>query len=279
MQPPAQNTDTQPAQNLTVTTSNGVITDSALNIVSRIVQLEIGSSFDVEAIKAHAVATYSFIMYHNAKGTNARVLIAPMASDRVTENVRAVLGQAVYYGDSYAQTLYGASSAGFTSSAQNVWGAHYPYLISQRTDFDKEHDPNYGLTAHFSSTDIRIAVLEKTGINLTGDPSAWLQVLGHVDTVYAGDMTVGGHTSYTANDGREIRFTGKTFRDIMGTQTLRSAAFEHSYSTAEDRFTFVTYGYGHGAGLSQNGANILAKHHGYDYKQILAFYFPGTTLR
>jgi peptidoglycan hydrolase-like amidase len=43
-------------------------------------------------------------------------------------------------------------------------------------------------------------------------------------------------------------------------------------------FTFVTYGWGHGVGLSQNGANFYAKYGGYNYRQILEHYYPGVTI-
>ncbi|MCL2638403.1 MAG: SpoIID/LytB domain-containing protein [Oscillospiraceae bacterium] len=267
------------AQRLTVQTSSGQVSDTALNIVSRIVQLEINSSFHEEAIKAQAVAAYTYVMHYQNQGGVANAELATAASDKIIGIVRDVLGQAIYYNGDYIAAVYYASSAGYTSSSSNVWGGDIPYLRSVQTAFDKEHDPNYGLTATFTPTDIRVAVLERTGINLTGDPASWLQVLNRVDTVYVGDMTVGGHSSYTAANGQEIKFTGRRFRDIIGTMKLRSAAFDFTYDSATERFTFTTYGYGHGVGLSQNGANILARHHGYDYKQILAFYYPGTVIR
>jgi stage II sporulation protein D len=265
---------------LTVVTPNGEVTDTALNIISRIVQLEIGSSFDVEAIKAQAVASYTYVMHYQSQGRGARAELASVASERVVDSVREVLGQALYFNGDYIAAVYCASSAGFTASSASVWGGDIAYLRSVRTEFDIEHDPNYGLTTTFSSNDVRIAVLEKAGIQLSGDPGQWLQIINRIDTVYVGQMTVGGHTEFTANDGRTLPFTGRHFRDMMGGgRTFRSAAFEFSYNPATDLFTFITYGYGHGVGMSQNGANILARQFGFDYKQILAFYYPGTTLR
>jgi len=266
-------------ERLTIMTSNGEVTDSALNIISKIVQTEIGSSFDVEAIKAQAIAAYTYVMHYQSQGGLARAELASVASERVIENVREVLGLALYYDGVYIPAVYCASSAGYTASSVNAWGGDLPYLRSVQASFDEEHDPNYGLKATFTSTDIRVAVLERTGINLTGDPSQWLSIIDRTDTVYVGSMSVGGRTSYTDASGREIQFTGMTFRNIMGTRALRSPAFEFTYDSASDKFTFTTYGYGHGVGMSQNGANILAREYGYDYRQILAFYYPGTSLR
>jgi len=264
---------------VTVTTPNGDVTDTVLNIISRIVQLEISSSFHVEAIKAQAIAAYTYVMLPASRGGTARVELAPTPHQRVIDNVKEVLGLALYFNGDYIQAVYGASSAGYTKSAVNAWGADFPYLRTQRTEFDEKFDPNFGLSNQIAANDIKIAILEKTGIELTGNPANWLRINSRVDTVYVGSMTIGGRNSYTSN-GREIAFTGKVFRDIMGTRVIRSPAFEDPvYNPTTDRFTFVTYGYGHGVGLSQNGANILAREYGYDYKQILEFYYPGTILR
>jgi len=281
---PVNNDSPALTQRLTVNTRHGNVTDSALNIIARIVQLEIGSSFHVEAIKAQAVAAYTYIMHFESQGGTANAELMSVASDLVTDTVREVLGQALYHDGNFAASVYHASSAGYTSSSSNVWGGDIPYLRSVQTSFDIEHDSNYGRVVSFTPTDIRLAVLERTGINLTGDPSQWLQIQNRVDTVYVGAMSVGGHSSFTNREGREINFTGRTLRDMIlidtsGTRMLRSAAFDIAYDSGADRFTFTTYGYGHGVGMSQNGANILARHHGFDYRQILAFYYPGTTLQ
>lgn len=45
-----------------------------------------------------------------------------------------------------------------------------------------------------------------------------------------------------------------------------------------DSFQFTTYGYGHGVGMSQTGANLYAAK-GWDYVDILTHYYPGTTVK
>ena len=57
---------------------------------------------------------------------------------------------------------------------------------------------------------------------------------------------------------------------------LRSAAFE--VVCDGDSFQFTTYGYGHGVGMSQTGANLYAAK-GWDYVDILTHYYPGTTVK
>ena len=62
-------------------------------------------------------------------------------------------------------------------------------------------------------------------------------------------------------------------REAILNYQLKSASFDISYSS-DGYFIFTTYGWGHGVGMSQNGANILAKN-GYTYDQILKYYYTG----
>jgi stage II sporulation protein D len=57
--------------------------------------------------------------------------------------------------------------------------------------------------------------------------------------------------------------------------SLRSTAFTLAYG--EGVFVFTVTGYGHGLGMSQYGANVMAKN-GFGYREILAHYYPGTAL-
>ncbi|GHV48160.1 hypothetical protein FACS189499_07010 [Clostridia bacterium] len=266
-------------ETLTVMVNGSAFSGTALDIVSRTVQNEIGSAYEIEAIKAQAVATYTYIKMHQINGATAAVNMANVASERVAEAVKSVLGQAIYYNNEMISAVYSASSAGYTASAKNVWGSELPYLQSVACDLDARFDPNYGLTLVLTSQEVMTQVLLKTGIELTGDPGAWFRINSYVDTVYVGQMTVGGQTSYTKN-GETVEITGRTFRErVMSGQKFRSAAFDITYDSVKDIFTFKTYGYGHGAGMSQNGANLLARYNGYNYLQILEFYYKGVVIK
>ena len=69
-----------------------------------------------------------------------------------------------------------------------------------------------------------------------------------------------------------VEFTGSELRRLF---SLRSTDFELSRGDGE--FVFTVKGYGHGVGMSQYGANAMAKD-GADYKEILEHYYPGTSL-
>lgn len=264
---------------LYVRSNGGVVSGTALEITARMTQHEVGYTFAPEAIKAQAVAAYTYVKFCNEYGTYPSVGLSSTVSDSVEVLVESVIGQAIYYNGSIIQSVYSASSAGYSASSMNVWGTDYPYLESRFCDLDSKYDPNYGKTAQFSSDDIKSRVLSATGIELTGDPSGWLTIEARVDGNYVGQMSVGGYHSYTDSSGSTVKITGRTFREkIMGFD-LRSSSFDVAYDSASDMFTFTTYGYGHGVGLSQNGANALATYLGYDYKQILTYYYKDTEVK
>jgi stage II sporulation protein D len=272
--------DNDPSSSGTFRISSGgsTVEGDAFDIVARVVQAEIGSAFHREAIKAQAVAIYTYIKRQNNAGNSPVLPIAPSASERVRECVREVWGQAIYHNNQLIQAVFSASSAGWSASSQTVWGSDLPYLRSGRRDFDEQHDPNWGQTVTFTSNEIMSNVLRQTGIQLTGEPADWLRILSRVDTVYVGDMSIGGNISFTRN-GSETKITGRVFRERIMGFALRSASFTFEYDSDKDIFTFKTNGYGHGAGLSQNGANILATHQGYDYVEILKYYYTGVEVR
>ena len=251
----------------------------ALEIVGRMTQNEVGHTFAPEAIKAQAVAAYTYVKFCNEYGTYPSVGLASTVSDSVNVLVQSVLGKAIYYNGALIQAVYSASSAGYTASSKNVWGSDYPYLQSRFCDLDKQYDPNYGRKVEYTSAEIKSKVLEKTGIELTGDPSGWLSVETNVDGFYVGQMNVGGYHSYTDSSGDTVKITGRVFREKIMSFELRSSAFDVEYDAGTDKFIFTTYGYGHGVGMSQNGANALATYLGYDYKQILTYYYQGTEVK
>lgn len=239
-----------------------VQTVNAYDLICWIVNNEISTSFCDEAIKAQAVAAYSYVKYHNVKGLTPSVLVKKNPPQRIKDMVSSVWGVCCYYNGSVAQTVYMASSSGYTADAKNVWGGSVPYLKSVHCPLDAQYDPNYGSTMTVSESNMRSLLESQLGITLSDNPSNWLVITGYVDGNYVSEINVDGQKTISGRKMRENIFSYK----------LKSAAFDVSYSNGT--FTFTTYGYGHGVGMSQNGANILAKQ-GYTYNQILKFYFTG----
>lgn len=260
-------------EQLTVRDGSTLVTGDVYEILCRVVQNEVGNTTEIESTKAMAVASYSYIKYYNEYLDAAPTLRLSTTTpgDRVKQCVKEVLGQAVYYNGRYANCTYFSISAGVTTTAQSVWGTtQYPYLISVDSSIDIGYTSSwssYQQTKSFSAKDLaaRMNAYLNAGLDpVNDDPAGWLEILSRTDGLYVGEVRVGN----TTTTGRKIR------ENILG---LRSHAFDISYDASSRTFTFTTYGYGHGVGMSQTGSNLYAKQ-GWDYKQILTYYYPGTTV-
>ena len=234
-------------------------TAGAREIIARAVVGEIWNEFPDEAVKAQAVAEYTYIKKNNEMGVSPTTALKTDVYDRIYKLVDEVLGEAIYYNGEMIQSVFFASSCGYTNSAENVWGV----------------DPNWGSTDSYSSDYIKNAVQNTLGIALTGDPSKWFKINSRLDNREHGWVTSISVGGMTKANGKTI--DGRTIREKVLGYSLKSAAFDLKYDKDSDKFIFTTYGHGHGVGLSQYGAKALAEN-GYTYKQILQHYFTGVEI-
>jgi stage II sporulation protein D len=122
--------------------------------------------------------------------------------------------------------------------------------------------PNLVTTVELSPEEFRrLAEAALPGTEFAQQPSEWLgerivDESGRVSSLRIGSAAVPG-------------------TEVRNIYSLRSACFEAEWTGHS--FLFTVTGYGHGAGMSQYGANIMAKN-GSDYAGILAHYYPGTEL-
>ena len=237
------------------------VTGNVFDIISQVVQNEMGS-FHQEALKAQAVAAYSFILHENNAGRTPSLRLKA-ATSAVEKATKAVLGEYLAYNGKAAFTPFYATSAGATNSSADVWGGSYPYLVSVDSSVD-ENAKNYEVQKTISVDKVRDLLEDYfDDIELSDDPDDWFEVLSYTDGGYNKKMRAGDKTT-----------TGRILRESV--LSLRSAAFE--WECDGEDFVFTTYGYGHGVGMSQTGANEYAKD-GWTYDEILDHYYPGTTLR
>ncbi len=246
---------------------HGEIQDfDAYRLVCMITANEVSPSFNLEAIKAQAVAAYSYVRYHNENNLTAAVLVKEDVPDEIKYAVASVWGKRCCYNGRTAQTVYTASTSGYSASAQSVWGGdEVPYLSGRECSFDRDFDPNYGVKETFTADEIRSKLESRLNITLSDDPNDWITVTAYENGNYVKSVNIDGQTSVS---GRELREKILNFG-------IKSAAFRVSYDDGE--FTFTTYGYGHGVGMSQNGANYLAGQ-GWGYIDILKYYYEGITI-
>ena len=250
-------------QELRVQSGGSTVSGSGVSIVARIVQNEIGSTYPDEAIKAQAVAAYTFVRYHNSTGSAPAVGLAGSANERVTRLVKEVAGEQITYNGKPILASYCAMSAGQTASSRSVWGRDLAYLQPVDSSVD-EAESGFLRTMTLSSGQVKSKLQSALGVNLDGvDPEDWFEILSWWDDgPYVNEVRIGGTVTTT---GRKLR------ENIFG---LRSAAFEIEYDPGADRFTFTTRGYGHGVGMSQVGAKHLAND-GWDHTEILEHYYSG----
>lgn len=246
-----------------------------------IVSCEMSPSAPSEALKAQAVAAYTYYVKQRAASADGIVSNVPETlftygteegmknrwGDQYEKNytavqtaVQAVYGQMVLYDDQPITACYHAISAGLTENAADVWGGEYPYLVPVDSVGDRLAD-GYESTAVFSPDELRTH-LRDVGITFTEDPAAWFTDAQTTDSGFVQQITL---------CGAAIKGT-----DLRTALALRSACFTVKYENG--KFTFTVRGYGHNVGMSQAGAKYMAST-GADYREILTHYYPNTTIR
>lgn len=262
----------QPEPNVTVTRSgqNKTETVALESYVAGVVAGEMPASFEQEALKAQSVAARTFLqsrgmtvtdtvedqVYKNDEELQQQWGDAYEANKKKIEAaVAATAGEVLTYEGALITAAFFSSGNGQTENAEDYWQSETPYLISVASPWDQEA-PNFEQKKELPKQEAE----QKLGVSLPDE--------GEAGTVLS--RTEGGRV-------KEIQIGGKTFtgRDIRETLGLPSADF--TLAIENGKLTAYTKGYGHGVGMSQYGANGMAKE-GYTYKEILTHFYPGTEL-
>lgn len=254
---------------------------------------EMPVTYEAEALKAQAVAAFSYTVYR-MEGELARPGLIPehkgayVCTDyrhcksylskadalkkwgqewfdaywgKLESAAGAVENAVLTYNGMPINAVFHSISSGETECAVDVWGADVPYLVSVQSLQD-QNAPDYQTTRSFTDTQFaEILRAASSGVSLTGDPSGWL---GGAELTQAGGVkqyTIGG-----------VAFKGADLRELFG---LRSTNFTLAYGNGT--FVFTVKGYGHGVGMSQYGANELAKE-GKTWQEILRWYYTGVEI-
>ena len=181
--------------------------------------------------------------------------------DKITQAVDAVFGRKITYDGEPISAAYHAISSGTTEDAAVVWGSSLPYLQPVASPGDKL-SPSYQSTVTFPSEEFKEKLSSVEGCAFGDDPAAW--IAGEPETTSSGTVTkitIGGKA-----------MTGMEVREKLG---LRSACFTVAYQ--DGAFTFTVLGYGHDVGLSQYGADYMARQ-GSDWEEILHYYYTGVVI-
>lgn len=247
-----------------------------LEVLPQIVENEIGSSSEPEALKAQAVAAHTFIRYYNDRDSAPAVslkAVYPANQAKMDAAIRAVADKIMTVDGKAVYTPYCASSAGKTNSSVDVWGGNLSHLVSVESKYDSQDTKNWGTRKTMSVSEVKSLLETKGGITVSGKPEEWFKIINYTAGGYNKNMSVCGQTQCTIN-GKTQTITGRVLRENI--LSLRSAKFD--VKVEGDSFIFTTYGYGHGVGMPQIGANLYAKNEKWSYQQILTHYYTGVTI-
>ena len=265
--------------------NGGEVAEMALqDYLVGVVAAEMPASFEPEALKAQAVAARSYTLYCARTGRRAE---ADVCTDyaccqawrseadmrdrwgeafaenraRIQHAVDETAGQYLAYEGQAVFAAFHSSSAGYTEDCGAIWSG-LPYLVSVPSPENADSVPNYVSRVEVTPLDFRDTLLfENPEADFTSAPEAWIGELTRDGSGRVSGAVLGG-----------ADFTGVKLRSLF---SLRSTAFTLEY--ADGVFVFTVTGFGHGVGMSQYGANVMAAE-GADYRAILAHYYPGTEL-
>jgi len=248
---------------------------------------EMPAMFENEAIKAQAIASYTYFCHlKNTKPKkqkydfkiNSQKCMNFISEEqmrknwgarfdeyyeKIKNNVENVFPLKIMYEDSPIFAAYHAISSGITEKSADVFGGSLPYLTNVESPGDK-FAKGYETKVSFSKEEFQKILADNNfKINLQDN----LEKL-----VNNYERTPGGGVKNILIGPHKIKGT-----DIRNFFNLRSSNFTIDYSPQENKFTVTTLGYGHGVGMSQCGANYMAKQ-GKNYEEILMHYYPGTKL-
>lgn len=245
---------------------------------------EMPASFHPEALKAQTVAARSYALYCAAmhKHGEAQVCTDPGCcqawcsdeqlrekwGDRYEEyqaKLRAAAdateGQYLAYEGEAVFAAFHSSSAGCTEDCGAIWEPT-PYLTSVSSPETAADVPGYVSTVYCAAIDFRDTVLSAyPTADFSGEESAWISAVENDAAGRVAGAVLGG-----------VFVPGDRLRTLF---SLRSTAFTLAYE--EGQFVFTVTGYGHGVGMSQYGAEVMARS-GESCPAILAHYYPGTEL-
>lgn len=249
---------------------------------------EIAPDFPTEAIRAQAVAARTYALYKQKTGRPAQHEEADVcddpahcaafvdlkteaaarwgeqantAQDVIRQAVEDTAGQVLTYEGEPIVAVFSSAAGEKTERAVDVWGSDIPYLQSVDSP-GGEACPKYYDAVVLTADEIRErAAKTLPSADLSGDPSGWFKASERSEAGGIVRMKFGG-----------VEVKGTVMRTLLG---LNSTNF--TVKIDGNTLTFTTTGYGHGVGLSQWGAKYSAEK-GQTYDEILAHYYPGTTL-
>lgn len=238
---------------------------------------EMPSNFEMEALKAQAVAARSYVMrqmaynkdkeYDVVNTIQNQVYLEPEYlkkvwkedyTSKINKIKTAVLetyNEYLDYNGEVVEAMFFSTSVGKTENSEEVFSAKKPYLRSVDSTWD-EISPAYEINYSFKLDEF----YKKLGLDYNDKINIEI-----IDTTSTGRV-------------KKIKINNKLYE---GSEVVTKLNLKSNYFIIEQEGNMVyitTKGYGHGVGMSQYGAQAMALK-GYNYKEILSYYYQGTSIK
>lgn len=259
--------------------STGVITSVPFEeYIVGVLAGEMPVSFELEALKAQAVAARSYVMkkmiynrekeYDVVDTVNNQVYLSDdylrtvwkdeyiSKINKVKKAVVETKGEYLDYQGQVVEAFFFSTSVGMTENSEDVFVEKVPYLRSVKSEWDRDVSPVFQDQFTFNLSDFYMK------LGLPYEQNIDVEVVEQTSTGRIKQVKI-----------NEVLFTGS---DVFSKLGLRSTFF--TIEQNGDDVTVYTKGYGHGVGMSQYGALGMALE-GYTYDEILKYYYQGVTIK
>lgn len=246
----------------------------AKDAIGALVMSEMGEGYEMSAIKAQAVAIYTYLKYRDNGFVIDGVQIEKNVTQEVKDAIEEVFGRYVSYNGEVALTPFFEIAAGGTADSSMVFNGDYPYLRAvARLDGNPEAQAEgYENTVQLKRGEMQGILLDANfEIDVDSDPTTWI-VINERNTAVSSSV---GYVKSVSVGGQDL--TGCEFITRLSDLGIKSSCFKLSYDSATETFTFTSYGVGCGVGMSKAGANVLAER-GYSYERILKTYYSNISI-
>ncbi|MFC5775815.1 stage II sporulation protein D [Ectobacillus antri] len=242
--------------------------------VAGVIAAEMPADFELEALKAQALTARTFVVKRMLTGAKNEAHVTDTVDNQVYKNnaelqklwgkdyerkmkrikeaVEATAGQVLTYKGEPITASFFSTSNGYTENSEDYWTSPYPYLRSVKSPWDTEA-PKYQAENKMDLNKFQQALGVR--VPATGEVAKIIE------------RTPGQRVKTVEVNGKKL--SGREVRDKLG---LRSTDF--SFSRQGNTIVVITKGYGHGVGMSQYGANGMAKE-GKTYQDIVSHYYQG----
>lgn len=238
---------------------------------------EMPINFDDEALKAQAVASRSYAMKKMIYNKNKEYDVVDTTTNQVyldndtlkkswgnnyEKNIsklkKIVLetnNEFALYNNEIIDAFFFSTSTGVTENSEDVFGKAQPYLKSVVSTFD-EISPLYRIKKEYSINEFyeKLSLKYQDKINIK-----------YTDISSTGKVA-------------KLKINNKEFNSKTIVEAFELKSYYFKIEQQNNKIIITTSGYGHGVGMSQYGANGMAKK-GYNYKEILKYYYQGIEIK